>query len=130
MQEKLGHYIEKSEEYFLMRSNEKTGVLKEVANAPYGDSWVEYKWENKTYKLRVIRFPLTKTENEVLVTNIPDVDLTMEDFKVLYFMRWGIESKYHEIKESFVIENFTGIKPVCVEQDIYACLLMSNMKQQ
>ncbi len=52
-----------------------------MADAPYGDNWVEYKWENKTYKLRVLRLPLTETENEVLVTNIPDEDLTMEILK-------------------------------------------------
>lgn len=42
-------------------------------------------------------------------------------------MRWGIETKYKEIKSTLKIENFTGDKPVCVEQDFYANMLISNI---
>lgn len=53
--------------------------------------------------------------------------LKYEEFKGLYFKRWGIETKFDELKNKFQIENFSGIKPVIIEQDFYAILLLSNI---
>lgn len=42
-------------------------------------------------------------------------------------MRWSLESKYRELKQQLKIENFSGIKPVAVRQDLYAALVFSNI---
>ncbi len=34
----------------------------------------------------------------LLITNIFDDSFTSDDFKYLYHVRWGIESKYNDIK--------------------------------
>ncbi|WP_344972085.1 transposase, partial [Anaerocolumna aminovalerica] len=81
----------------------------------------------KVSKVRVVKFPLDTGEIETIATNIFSTDFTEEDFKELYFLRWGIETKYKEIKSTLKIENFTGDKPVCVEQDFYANMLISNI---
>ncbi len=42
-------------------------------------------------------------------------------------MRWGIETKYDELKNKLCIENFTGVLPVCILQDFYATVFLSNL---
>ena len=53
-------------------------------------------------------------------------ELKYEECKDLYFKRWGIETKFDELKSKFEIENFYGIKPLVIEQDFHATILLSN----
>ena len=124
---KIYRLFEENEGYFVMRSGQKNGVLKVISQAPLGDHIIEYEWEKKVSKVRVVKFPLDTGEIETIATNIFSIDFTEDDFKELYFLRWGIETKYKEIKSTLKIENFTGDKPVCVEQDFYANMLISNI---
>lgn len=39
----------------------------------------------------------------------------------------GIERKYKEIKSRFEIENFSGKKSICIKQDFYINLFLSNI---
>ena len=48
-------------------------------------------------------------------------------FKELYFLRWGIECKYKELKSSIEIEEFSGKKPIAIKQDFYASLFLSML---
>lgn len=66
-------------------------------------------------------------EEEVLLTNLFDEDLGVQEFKELYFKRWGIEVKFNELKSRLQIENFTGDTVISVEQDFYASIYLSNM---
>jgi len=77
--------------------------------------------------IRVLRFVLDSGEEEVLVTNLFDESLGIQEFKELYFKRWGIEVKYNELKTRLQIENFTGDTVISVEQDFYASIYLSNM---
>lgn len=47
--------------------------------------------------------------------------------KELYFKRWGIETKYYELKNRLEIENFSGTTKIAIEQDFYASIYLSNM---
>ena len=62
---------------------------------------------------------------ETLVTNIYDNTITPSKFKGLYFLRWGVESKYKELKNRLKIEEFSGTKPIAIEQDFYASIFLS-----
>jgi len=42
-------------------------------------------------------------------------------------MRWHCETKYGELKQRLKIENFAGIKPIAVRQEMYATLVFSNI---
>lgn len=113
---------------FVMRVSKS--FIKEVNQTTLSDSIVSYKEKingKSERSIRVIRIPLKSGETEMLVTNIYDDDFNISGFKELYHMRWGVETKYNEIKHKYVIEKFTGIKPLSVEQDFYATLLMSNI---
>lgn len=77
--------------------------------------------------MRVIKFELESGIAETLVTNLFDEDLSLTDFKELYFKRWGIEVKYNEIKNKLQVENFTGQTIIAIEQDFYATMYLANM---
>jgi hypothetical protein len=78
-------------------------------------------------KLRVLKVVLDTGEIETLVTNLTEEELKYEESKELYFKRWGIETKFDELKNKFQIENFSGTKPLIIEQDFHATLLLSNI---
>lgn len=80
-----------------------------------------------TEKLRVINVVLSTGETEKLITNIYDKNFTNDDFKELYFKRWGIEKKYCQLKSRYELENFSGCLPIAIEQDFYANIYLSNM---
>ncbi|WP_459931746.1 transposase, partial [Desulfosporosinus burensis] len=118
-------YLDSSEIKYLMRV--KTNSMKEFNEAMEPDQIVEIKVEGKRIKVRVLRFMLDSEVEEVLVTNLFDETLGIQEFKALYFKRWGIEVKYLELKSRLQIENFTGDTVISVEQDFYASMYLSNM---
>lgn len=53
--------------------------------------------------------------------------LVESHFKALYSLRWGIESKYRELKNRIEIENFNSLKPTCIKQEFYVAMFLSNV---
>ena len=76
---------------------------------------------------RVLKIMLDNGEIETLITNLSKEELKYEESKELYSKRWGIETKFDELKNKFQIENYSGIKPLIIEQDFYATLFLSNI---
>jgi len=122
---KIVQELHGKEMLYLMRCS--TSFLACVNNAPLGDHIVIDNYKGIETTLRVIKFPLESGEIEMLITNILDSDRTMDDFKNLYFLRWGIETKYGELKNRLLIEKFCGKKPECIRQEFYAHLFMANI---
>lgn len=129
-----GYYSEKMFRYFadrgylcVMRLKENYNLAKECK----GDSIQFLKGDPKEgtedVDVRVIAIPLDSGETEYLATNIFDKSLTAKDFKVLYFLRWPIESKYGELKNQFQLEEFSGATSTSIEQEFFINLLLSNL---
>ena len=118
-------YLEENKIKYLMRVSRS--FLNEVNQTEDGDHIVEIKTKKLKTKMRVIKFDLESGEKETLITNLFDEDLGIQDFKALYFKRWGIEVKYNEIKNKLQIENFTGDTKLAVEQDFYASMYLTNL---
>jgi hypothetical protein len=118
-------FIESRRLKYLMRVS--SGFLKVVINAPNQDQIIEAKHKDKVLEMRVIKFELESGIIETLVTNLFDETISVEDFKELYFKRWGIEVKYNEIKNKLQVENFTGKTVIAIEQDFYATMYLTNM---
>ena len=118
-------FIESRKLKYLMRVS--SGFLRVVVNAPKADQIIEVKHIDKILRMRVIKFELESGITETLVTNLFDEDLSLTDFKELYFKRWGIEVKYNEIKNKLQVENFTGQTVIAIEQDFYATMYLANM---
>ena len=76
---------------------------------------------------RVIKYTLSSGEIEYLITNVFDEDITKDMLGNLYFHRWKIETKYMELKEHWMIEEFTGTGALAVRQDFYIVMLQANL---
>jgi hypothetical protein len=77
--------------------------------------------------LRFVSFPLPSGETENLLSNLPVDEVSDDELFELYAMRWGIESKYLELKDRLEIDNLSEKSLNSVLQDIYATLYMSNL---
>lgn len=95
------------------------------ANEP--DQVVAMAYGGHSIPVRVVNVPLESGATEKLITNLFEAEYRPEDFKSLYFKRWGIESKYSELKSRYELENFSGRSPIAIEQDFYAAIYLSNM---
>ena len=98
-------------------------------NLPEQDNIIEHKFAKlkKPVKIRILKVALSSGEIEYLVTNIFDYNISLEDFKWVYRKRWGIETKYDDVKNKLEIENFTGYSPNAILQDFYATMFLGNL---
>jgi hypothetical protein len=110
---------------FVMRV--KRGFNKAIDQLGHGDhTIVLQKRGHDDIRVRVLKLVLSSGEEETLITDIEDAHLGVEDFEKLYFMRWGIETKYDEIKNKLQVENFSGRTPKAIVQDFYCSMILSN----
>ncbi len=85
--------------------------------------------KNTAVKIRLVKVLLETGETEVLVTNLYETDIyTVEDLGEIYHLRWGIETYYGYIKEELQLGVFSGISPICIEQDFAANLFLFNLQ--
>lgn len=85
--------------------------------------------KNDTIQVRLVKIILPTGETEVLITNLYDNRLySAKDLKQVYNLRWGIETYYGYIKEELQLGQFSGITPVCIEQDFAANLFLFNLQ--
>ncbi len=87
----------------------------------------ENEHNKKIYKMRVIGFSSSPSEEEFLITNLLDKNLGVQDFIELFRMRWGEEAVYSDLKDKIQVENFTGTTKKTIEQDFYAMIYLFNM---
>jgi Transposase DDE domain len=80
-------------------------------------------------KVRLVRVELPSGEVEVLMTTLLDeVKFENKIFKELYFMRWGIETFYDELKNKLKVEYFTGYSENSIQQDFHCAIFISNIQ--
>ena len=77
--------------------------------------------------IRVIEVTLDTGEKEYLATNLFDTAITVDMFRELYFLRWPVETKYHELKYRLNIEEFSGATSISIQQEFFINLLLSNL---
>lgn len=121
----LFQYITNNNLLFLMRlpSSFKSLIFKEP------DKVIEYQQRNskESIPLKCIHVKLPDGTIEYLVTNILEEHWSESEFKELYFLRWGVESKYRELKNRLQIESFSGLKAINIKQDFYTAMFISNL---
>ncbi len=77
-------------------------------------------------EFRVLRFPISDTEYECIITNLPSDEFTGNDLKILYGMRWGIETSFRELKYAVGMTCFHSRKVEYIMQEIWARMLLYN----
>lgn len=97
---------------------------------PKMDNTLEHKFAKLKHslKVRVVKIQLPSRNIEYLITNIMDSQISIDDFKWAYKKRWGIETKYNDVKNKLEIECFTGYSPVAILQDFYATMFLANLE--
>ena len=123
--ENLFRFLQQRKIFFLMR------VPKTFKKIIYDEADTLFTFpSNKNFDeitLRSIHFTLKSGKEEYLVTNLMPDQMPQSQFEALYFFRWGIESKYCELKNRLEIENFNSLKPTCIKQEFYVAMFLSNL---
>ena len=78
-------------------------------------------------KLRRYSFVLPGGNEEILLTNIPEEEMSDDELACLYMKRWGAETKYLELKARLQIDKFSGESANIILQDIYSTMYISNL---
>ena len=105
------------------------GYIRFVDQAAAFD-YIEY-GSYDTYELsfRILRFPISTSTYECIVTNLPRDEFPVERIKTLYNTRWSIESSFRKLKYTIGLSNFHAYKPEYVKQEIWARLLAYNITE-
>lgn len=76
--------------------------------------------------MRIVRFPITDTTYECIVTNLPQELFDTSEIKQLYAKRWGIETSFRELKYAVGMSSFHSKKTEYIKQEIWARLILYN----
>lgn len=90
------------------------------------------KHDQATYyelKFRIVRFQITSDTYETVLTNLDVAKYPPDKIKQLYAMRWGIETSFRDLKYTIGMLNFHSKKVMCIQQEIYARLIMYNFTE-
>ncbi|MCL2059137.1 MAG: IS4 family transposase [Oscillospiraceae bacterium] len=110
---------------FLMRLSKN--AIKEITDSKENSG--DYILVNKRskYRFRYYKFQLDSGEIEYLITNVSRDEISDSDLPNLYRMRWGVETKYNELKNRLRFEDFSGKSVNAIEQEFYASMIVMNM---
>ena len=78
---------------------------------------------------RVVRFKISDTSYETVITNLNEVEFPPDELKRLYGMRWGIETSFRELKYTVGLLHFHAKKVENITQEIFARLIMYNFTE-
>jgi len=85
--------------------------------------------DQTSIKVRMVKIKLPSGEIEILLTNLYNEQLyTIDDLNYLYGMRWGIETSYGMQKNQLQLEQFSGHRVICIQQDFHASVFVANLQ--
>ncbi|WP_026496953.1 IS4 family transposase [Butyrivibrio sp. WCD3002] len=125
--ESMFRYCTDNNHYCLMRLKEKIKLTRACHGEKVTTLAGDPKLKTCDIPIRVIEVILDDGTAEYLATNIFDESITVDMFRELYFLRWPVESKYYELKEKFLLEEFNGKTTTAVFQEFYINLLLTNL---
>ncbi len=75
---------------------------------------------------RIVRFPISDSHCETIITNLDPGSFPLAEMKRLYAMRWGIETSFRDLKHTLGLLHLHAKKVEFVHQEIFARLTMYN----
>ena len=78
---------------------------------------------------RVVRFKISDSSYETVITNLDESEFPPNELKRLYGMRWGIETSFRELKYTVGLLHFHAKKVENITQEIFARLIMYNFTE-
>jgi hypothetical protein len=97
---------------------------------PKKDKYLQEKLgaETDTITARIVVIELENGVKEILCTSLLNTaEYSLEDFKQLYHLRWGIEEAYKLFKVRTDLDSFSGKSALSIKQDFYAAVLAMNL---
>jgi hypothetical protein len=76
--------------------------------------------------LRVIRLELSEGCFENIITNLPDLEFDLDDFRDLYHLRWSEETSFRDLKYPLCMKAFHSKKYDYIVQEIWARAILYN----
>lgn len=76
--------------------------------------------------LRVVRVELSEDCFENIITNLPDIEFDIGDFKDLYHLRWTEENSFRDIKHPLCLKALHSKKYEYIVQEIWARAILHN----
>lgn len=107
----------------------KKSIVTEISPPPNHSFKGKDYHKDSVLKVRLLRVDLPGGEVEVLITTLLDSQkYPAKMFKELYFLRWGVETFYDELKNKLKVEHFTGYSQVSIQQDFFCAIFISNLQ--
>ena len=78
---------------------------------------------------RVVRFKISNSSYETVITNLDATEFPPDELKRLYGMRWGIETSFRDLKYTVGLLHFHAKKVENITQEIFARLIMYNFSE-
>lgn len=82
-----------------------------------------------TITLRVVRFKISDNTYETVITNLQQAAFSPTALKMLYNLRWGIETSFRHLKYAVGLTNFHSKKQEHIVQEIFARIIMYNFAE-
>lgn len=79
-------------------------------------------------RLRILRIKIGDTY-ECILTNLSPEEFSLQDIKAIYWMRWGIEISFRELKYTIGLKDFHSKKEEFIEQEVLARMILYNFCQ-
>jgi hypothetical protein len=103
---------------------------KDDENRPYTEEWGWLGKPDNPHRIRVRKITVTRTSGEpfAVVTSLLDADsYPAGDLLTLYRSRWGIETMFQQVVQTFDLRNLIGATPQATVFQATICLLLYNI---
>ena len=75
---------------------------------------------------RIVRFPISESTCETIITNLDKDAFPIQEIKRLYAMRWGIETSFRSLKYTVGLLHFHSKKAENILKEVFARLTLYN----
>ncbi|MBA2610942.1 MAG: IS4 family transposase [Bacteroidetes bacterium] len=137
-QEKPRHFVIRCKNNFNVEvssfmKSEKSSEIVEVEAGKYAVRQLRKRGyritPGTTIKVRMVKIKLSTGEIELLLTNLYNANTyTLKTLKYIYNLRWGIETCYGIQKNQLQMEQFSGHRAICIQQDFAANIFVTNLQ--
>lgn len=80
--------------------------------------------------LRVVRFEISEGCFENIITNLPDLEFDISEFKELYHLRWNEENSIRDLKYPLCLKALHSKKYEYIVQEIWARAILHNFSSE
>lgn len=77
-------------------------------------------------RLRVVRFQIAEEVYENIITNLPSDEFSVEQVRHIYYLRWGQETSFSDLKHTIGTANFHSKSPKYIEFEILCRMPLYN----